>query len=388
MLNFTYDIPIKIYFGKDQHKKIAAHLKSYHNILLVYGQNSIKRTGLYSTITKELEKSNISYKELQGVQPNPRISSVRKGITLCKDHHIDFILAVGGGSTIDCSKAISAGFYWKEDPWTMFEHNNETHLKEALPLGCILTLSATGTEMNRNAVITNQETQEKKAIHVDCIRPQFSILDPTLTYTVSAHQTACGVVDTMSHIFEQYFSNTKEAYLQDRLAESLLTTTIHYGPIALQQPHNYEARANLMWASTLALNGLLTYGKETDWATHGIEHALSAITDVTHAVGLAILTPAWMRHVLTEETSEKFSEYGRNVWNITEKDKFKAAEQAIQHTQDYFTKTLHMPKTLSDINVKEDQLEKIADKAVSNRAIGRYKKLNKPDILEILKDAL
>lgn len=388
MLNFTYDIPTKIYFGKDQHKKIADYLKSYHNILLVYGQNSIKTTGLYSTITTELEKNNIAYKELPGVQPNPRISSVRKGIQLCRDNNIDFILAVGGGSTIDCAKTIAAGFYWKEDPWTMFEHNNESQIKKALPLGCILTLSATGTEMNRNAVITNQDTQEKKAIHIDCIRPHFSILDPTLTYTVSAHQTACGVVDTMSHIFEQYFSNTKEAYLQDRLAESLLLTTIHYGPIALQQPTNYEARANLMWASTLALNGLLTYGKETDWATHGIEHALSAITDITHAVGLGILTPAWMRHVLTEKTAEKFAEYGRNVWNITEEDNLKAAQQAIKHTQDYFTKTLHMPKTLTDINVKEDQLEKIADKAVSNRAIGRYKKLDKHNILEILKDAL
>lgn len=388
MLDFTYDIPTKIYFGKHQHKKIATHLKSYHNILLVYGKNSIKTTGLYDTIIKQLQQNTITYHELSKIQPNPRISSVRKGIRLCKEHSIDFILAVGGGSTIDCAKTIAAGVHWPKDPWTMFQDHNETHLKKALPIGCVLTLSATGTEMNRNAVITNQDTQEKKAIHTDIIRPQFSILDPTLTYTVSAHQTACGVVDTMSHIFEQYFSNTKEAYLQDRLAESLLLTTIHYGPISLQDPHNYEARANLMWASTLALNGLLTYGKETDWATHGIEHALSAITDVTHAVGLAILTPAWMRHVLAEDTLDKFAEYGQNVWNIQEKDKFKAAEQAIQHTQDYFTKTLNMPKTLTDINVKEGQLEEIADKAVSNREIGRYKKLNKNDILEILKDAL
>ncbi len=388
MLDFTYDIPTKIYFGKHQHKKIADYLKTYHNILLVYGKNSIKTTGLYDTITTELQDNNITYKELSGVQPNPRISSVRTGIQLCRDNNIDFILAVGGGSTIDCAKTISAGVYWPKDPWTMFQNNNETHIKKALPIGCILTLSATGTEMNRNAVITNQDTQEKKAIHTDPIRPQFSILDPTLTYTVSAHQTACGVVDTMSHIFEQYYSNTKEAYLQDRLAESLLLTTIHYGPIALQEPNNYEARANLMWASTLALNGLLTYGKETDWATHGIEHALSALTDVTHAVGLAILTPAWMRHVLTEKTAAKFAEYGRNVWKITEEDNLKAAQKAIKHTQDYFTKSLHMPKTLTDINVKEDQLEPIADKAISNRKIGRYKKLNTQDILEILKDAL
>ena len=163
MLNFTYDIPTKIYFGKHQHKKIADHLKTYHNILLVYGKNSIKRTGLYDTITTELQDNNITYKELSGVQPNPRISSVREGIALCKDHNIDFVLAIGGGSTIDCAKTIAAGVYWPKDPWTMFEHNNETHIKKALPIGCMLTLSATGTEMNRNAVITNQDTHRRKS---------------------------------------------------------------------------------------------------------------------------------------------------------------------------------------------------------------------------------
>ena len=291
MLDFNYAISTKIFFGKNKIEKLGEELKRYgKNILFVYGGGSIKKNGLYDSVTNIFTRNFIVYHELSGVQPNPRITSVRQGIKLCREHNIESIIAVGGGSVIDCAKTIATGVYHQGDPWEMFLLGDST-IKKALPIGTILTVAGTGSEMNGNAVISNEETEQKLAIHHDLLRPKFSILDPTYTFTVPKNQTAAGTVDIFSHILEQYFSPTKDAFVQNRLAESLLKTCIYYGPIALKEPTNYEARAQLMWTSSLALNGLLGYGKITDWATHGIEHAVSAAYDVTHGVGLAILTP-------------------------------------------------------------------------------------------------
>jgi alcohol dehydrogenase YqhD (iron-dependent ADH family) len=386
MLDFDYAVSTKVLFGKNKIERLGDELKLYgKKILFVYGQGSIKKTGLYNAITDIFTREYFVYHELPGVQPNPRISHVRQGIKLCREQNIECIVAVGGGSVIDCAKTIATGVYYEGDPWDLFVLGDSA-IKKALPIGTILTVAGTGSEMNGNAVLSNEETEEKRAIHHDVLRPSFSILDPTYTFTVSKTQTAAGTVDIFSHILEQYFSPTKEAFVQSRLSESLLRTCIHYGPRALVEPTNYETRAQLMWTSSLALNGLLSYGRITDWATHGMEHALSAIYDVTHGVGLAILTPHWMEYVLNEETTDTFVEYAKNVWQVKGRDDLIIAKKGIKKTQDFFT-SLGMPKTLRDVGVKEDKLNDMAEKTVSHGEIGKFKKLGKSDVLAILKSA-
>ncbi len=232
-------------------------------------------------------------------------------------------------------KTIATGVYHDGDPWDLFVLGDSS-VKKALPIGTVLTFAGTGSEMNGNAVISNEQTEEKLAIHHDILRPRFSILDPTYTFSVPKNQTAAGTVDIFSHILEQYFSPTKDAFVQDRMAESLLKTCIAYGPVVLQEPTNYEARAQLMWTSSIALNGLLGYGRVSDWATHGIEHALSAVYDVTHGVGLAILTPAWMEYVLNEETRYKFVEYARNVWETRRNKRYGRRKERYRKNKGFF----------------------------------------------------
>ena len=386
MLDFNYMVSTKVLFGKNKIERLGEELKQYgKNILFVYGGGSIKKTGLYDSVTNIFSRNSIVYHELPGVQPNPRITSVRQGIKLCREQNIECIVAVGGGSVIDCAKTIAAGFYHEGDPWDLFLLGDST-IKKALPIGTILTFAGTGSEMNGNAVISNEETEQKLAIHNDVLRPRFSILDPTYTFTVPRNQTAAGTVDIFSHILEQYFSPTKDAFVQNRVAESLLKTCIYYGPIALTEPTNYEARAQLMWTSSLALNGLLSYGRITDWATHSIEHAVSAAYDVTHGAGLAILTPYWMQYVLSEETTEKFVEYAQNVWQVKGKNDLAVARKGIEKTREFFT-DLGMPKTLRDVGVQENKLEDMAEKTVLYGDVGKFKKLGKNDVLTILKNA-
>jgi hypothetical protein len=298
---------------------------------------------------------------------------------------LDFILAVGGGSVLDSAKAIAAGFYYQGDPW--YFYIKKASVKNALPIGTILTLPATGSEMNGNSVISDEVTESKLAIGSLLLYPKFSILDPTYTFSLPPEQTAAGVVDIMSHIFEQYFSPESGTAVPDRLAEALLKVCIHYGPIALAEPQNYEARANILWAGSLALNGLISYGKTGDWATHTIEHELSAIYDITHGVGLALLTPFWMEYVLSEQTVKKFVVYAQNVWGIVLNDDFAAARLAIDKTREFF-KSIGMPTTLRAVGIDEQRLEEMAQKAIRFGAPGNFKKLNSADVLQILKNAL
>jgi butanol dehydrogenase len=386
MLDFNYEISTKIFFGKNKIEKLGEELKHYgKNILFIYGGGSIKKTGLYDSVTDIFTRNSLVYHELPGVQPNPRITSVRQGIKLCREQNIESIIAVGGGSVLDCAKTIATGVYYKGDPWDLFLLGDST-IKKALPIGTILTVAGTGSEMNGNAVISNDETEEKLAIHSDLLRPKFSILDPTYTFTVPKNQTAAGTVDIFSHILEQYFSPTKDAFVQNRVAESLLKTCIYYGPIALREPTNYEARAQLMWTSSLALNGLLGYGRITDWATHAIEHAVSAAYDIAHGAGLAILTPCWMEYILSEETVDKFVEYAQNVWQEKGKNDLVVAKKGIEKTREFFI-NLGMRKTLRDVGVQENKLEGMAEKTVLYGEIGKFKKLGKHDVLAILKNA-
>lgn len=387
MLNFDYSIPTKIFFGKEKIEVLGKQIKKYGSrVLIVYGGGSIKRNGIYNKVLELLKANDLFFSELSGVEPNPRVTTVKKGVEICRENNIDFILAVGGGSTIDCSKVIAASCYYEGDPWDIVIR--KAKITKVLPIASILTLSATGSEMDAGAVISNMETNEKIAVGHPDMAPKFSILDPTYTFTVPANQTAAGTADIMSHVFEVYFSNTEGAYIQNRMAEAVLKTCIEYGPIAVKEPENYEARANLMWASSLAINGLLSYGKESIWSVHPMEHVLSAYYDITHGDGLAILTPHWMEYVLDDSSLDKFVEYGVNLWGIDKNnDKYSIAKKAIENTREFFNK-LGLPSTLRKVGINEEKLEIMARSAAGEKTLGSFKPLTSKDVLNIFKSAL
>lgn len=387
MKNFHYSIPTEIYFGEGQIENLHNVIKKYgKKVLLVYGGGSIKKIGLYDKVTSILDREGIDFVELNGVEPNPRLTTVKKGVKLCRANNIDLILPVGGGSTIDCSKVVAAGTYYDGDPWDLVKKPSK--IEKALPIVSVLTFAATGSEMNGNAVISNMDTLEKIGVGHGLLKPKASILDPTYTYSVSKEGTAAGIADIMSHVFEVYFNKEKGAYLQNRLAEAVLKTCIHYGKIAIDDLTNYEARANLMWASSIGLNGLLGYGKSGDWSVHSIEHQLSAYYDLTHGVGLAILTPNWMEYVLSEDTVDKFREYGINVWNIDENlDKHSIAKLSIEKTREFF-KGIGLPSSLSEVSIGEEHINEMAEKACNDGFEGAYLPLEVEDVIKIYKASL
>ncbi len=387
MKNFHYHMPVDLFFGEGQIAQLAPQMKRFGSrVLLVYGGGSIKRNGLYQKIMDIFAEEHIQHWELAGVEPNPRLTTVVRGAELCREHNIDLILAVGGGSTIDCAKVIAGSVNYDGSPWDIVMDSKLC--TSALPLGVILTLSATGSEMDPMAVITNTELNLKYGVGSPLFIPKFSILDPTYTYTVPANQTAAGTADMMSHVFESYFTLNDGAYLINRLAEGILQTCIQYGPIAMKEPENYEARANLMWASSLAINGLLKNGKTTPWSVHAMEHALSAYFDVTHGVGLAILTPVWMEYILNDDTVQMFAEYGRNVWHLDRNaDAWTTARAAIDKTREFFA-SLQIPMTLHELNIPEDMLEPMAKSAPKGSdTIHGVVPLHWTDVLEIYKRA-
>jgi len=391
MHNFTYYVPTEICFGKGQIARLPELVKRYGNsALMVYGSGSIKKIGVYDEIVKLLAAENISLYELSGVQPNPRVESVRAGARLCREHNIQVVLGVGGGSSIDCAKAIAAATKYEGDAWELFQ--DPSRMKDALPILSVLTLSATGSEMDGFSVITNLETKDKVGICTNHMIPKASILDPTYTYSVSKFQTASGVADIMSHTLESYFHTTEAATVPDRLSEALLKVCIQYGKIAVEQPENYEARANLMWCSSLAINGLNKAGVDFSrfsWTCHAIEHPLSAFYDVTHGAGLAVLTPYWMEYVLYDQRAvAKFAEYGINVWGIDKSgDPLSIAREAIQRTKDFFI-SLGLPMRLRDLGVTdESQFEAMAAKAEPRALIG-FVPMNKDQVVELLKNCM
>lgn len=380
MQNFHLTMPTHIYFGEGSTKKITKELSQYKRILLVAGGGSIKKNGAYEQVTSALESMQVKWEELWGIVPNPDIDKVKEGIKLIKENDLQFILAVGGGSVIDTAKAIATGYYFEGDCWQLFY--DERKVQKALPIGVVLTLPATGSETNGNSVISNRATKEKLAIHNDILRPKFAILDPTFTFTLPPFQTAAGSADIMAHVFEQYFSNS-HAFMIDRMAESIMKTVIYYTPIALKEPENYEARSELMYASTLALNGLLSSGKVTDWATHAMEHEVSATHDVTHGEGLAILFPKWMKYCYDEQKASKFVEYAQNVWGISEKDSYSSSMMAIDATAKFF-KDIGLATSFSQLKITEEYIDIWTSAIVKRRkSIGSFKVLFENDIKEI-----
>ena len=333
MNNFTFKIPTDIRFGKGQVECLPEELAKYgKKVLLTYGGGSIKRTGLYDTIIRLLEGFDVY--ELGGIEPNPKLTSVEIGAKMCKEKNIDVILAVGGGSTIDASKHISCAACYDGPAWDLMM--DRSLIKEALPIAVVLTICATGSEMNSGAVITNEDTNEKLEINSPLLYPSLSICDPTYLYTLPPKQTAAGTVDILSHCMEQYFQHNDEAYITDAISEAVMKTVVKYGPIAMEEPDNYEARSNLMWASTVGLNHMLTVGKGGAWSVHPIEHVVSAFYDITHGVGLSIITPAWMKLALSEETKGRFARFAREVFGVCEDDDMIAAQMGIQKLEEYW----------------------------------------------------
>lgn len=386
MNNFTFNIPTDIRFGKGQIESLSQELEKYgKRVLLVYGGGSIKKNGIYDQVMEQLEGFKIW--ELSGIMPNPKVSVVRKGAALCKEHDVDVILAVGGGSTIDATKHIAAAACYEGDAWDLILDRSK--VKEALPFAVVLTICATGSEMNCGAVITNEETNEKLELNTPLLYPRLSICDPTYLFTLPKKQTAAGAVDILSHVMEQYFQPNDEAYITDVMSEAVMKTVVKYGPIAMEDTDNYEARSNLMWASTIALNHLLTAGKGGAWSVHPIEHVVSGLYDITHGIGLAILTPAWMEYVLSEDTKKRFARFAREVFDVTDEDDMLAAKAGITAIRNFFQK-LEMPGKLSEAGIDDSNLRWMAKEAVRTSGIltRAYVKLDEDDVEEILRKCL
>ena len=388
MLDFEFQTQTRLLFGKDALSKLSQELAKYGpKVLVVTGGKSVHASGLYDRVMKELKTSGKTVFEVSGVKPNPRVESVREGVAICKKEKIDLVLGLGGGSAIDAAKGMAAGALYEGDVWDLYQYKVPT--TKALPIGCILTLAATGTEMNGNSVVSNLATGEKLGLVTPLVlQPMFSILDPQTTYSVPPDQTANGCVDIMVHVFEQYFSQIEETPLADRLAESILQTMIENAPKAIQDPKNYHVRANIMWCGTMALNNIVGLGKQGDWATHGMEHELSAAYDIAHGAGLAILSPQWMSNVVDAGPS-KFRQFAERVWNVHSKGKTdkEVALEGIHKTKAFF-KSIGAPVSLKDAGIDDKRIPEMAKKSVRNGPIGAYKRLNEKDVEAILRSCL
>lgn len=390
MNNFIYEIPTKVYFGENQlQENLSQEIKKYGSkVLLVYGGGSIKKIGLYQEIIKELRNSNIEVYEFSGIEPNPRHTSINKAANICKEKDIDVILGVGGGSVIDSCKVIAAGKYYNGDTWDLVLKKAE--IQKVMPIIAILTMSAAGSEMNNNAIISNKEINEKKGIKSPLFIPKVSFLDPSNTYSVNKYQTACGSFDILSHIMETYFSRNDGLYMLDTVMEGLMKTVIKYSKIAYIEPENYEARANLMWASSWAINGFTRMDKQPNiWVCHLLEHQLSAFYDITHGLGLAILTPRYLRYTLNENTVDRYYKFGVNVWNIDASlPKMEVAERSIECLEKLFYEDLELTNNLSDLNIDDKHFEEMANRICSNGIVEGFMDIDKEDIVKILKECL
>ncbi len=382
MLNFNFQNTTEIIFGKDVETQVGKKVSEYgKKVLLHYGGASLKKFGLYDKVIKNLEEEGVEIFELGGVLPNPRLSLVREGIKICKDNNIDFILAVGGGSAIDSAKAIGAGVEYDGDVWDFFE--GKTAVSKTLPLGVVLTIPAAGSEASSGSVITNEDGWYKKSFGGNIIRPKFTIMNPEVTYTLPSYQTAAGAVDIMAHVLERYFTLEKHVELTDRLSEAVLKTVISNTPKALDFPEDYHARAEIMISSTIAHNSLLDMGRESDWASHGIEHELSGIYDITHGAGLAIIFPAWMKYVYRSNI-DRFVQFAIRIWNVDMNfnDPEATVLEGIKRMEEFFT-SINMPTRLSQADIDSEKFEEMAAKATENGTLGSFVKLTKEDIINI-----
>ncbi|MFC5450539.1 iron-containing alcohol dehydrogenase [Paenibacillus aestuarii] len=387
MNNFAFYNPTTLYFGSGQLEKLTTEVPQYgKNVLLVYGGGSIKQNGLYDNVLTLLKQVDARVVELSGVEPNPRLTTVHRGVELCRSEHIDLILAVGGGSVIDCAKAIAVGAKYDGDFWDIV--TRKAVGTGALPLGTVLTIAATGSEMNSGSVITNWETKEKLGWGSPHAYPKFSILDPAHTVSLPANHTVYGMVDIMSHVFEQYFHHVANTPVQDGFCETILRTVIETAPRLVNNLQDLDARGTILYCGTMALNGVLSMGIRGDWATHNLEHAVSAVHDIPHGGGLAILFPNWMTHTL-EANVARYKQFAQRVFNIdaTGKTDRQVAEEGIAALRQFFN-SIGAPSRLADYDIDDSTIELMADKAMIYGDFGNFKKLTRQDVVEIYRMSL
>ena len=392
MNNFDFYAPARILFGRGEENRIGELLRPHaKKILLHYGGGSVKKSGLLNRVTASLKAAGVEYAELGGVKPNPRLSLVHEGIELCKKENVELILAVGGGSVIDSAKAIAMGVYYDGDIWEVYEQGKG--IEKALPVATILTIPAAGSESSGDTVITNEEKQLKLGYGSSHLRPLLSVMNPELFFTLPENQLANGVADMMSHVFERYFTNTTHTDLTDGLCETVLRTIMHNAPRVLKNAEDYAAWCEIGFAGTVAHNGLVGCGRAQDWGCHNMEHELSAIYDVAHGAGLAVLTPAWMEYVWRDNPA-MFVQFAVKVMGVD--GSYREPEQIIMEGIDKlraFFRSIGQPATLTELGIGEDRLEEMARKAThecfgQEHPIGGLKKLYWQDVLAIYRLAL
>ena len=389
MDNFNFYSPTEFVFGKGRENECGKYVKKYckSKVLIHYGGGSVAKSGLLDRVRKSLSESGISFTELGGVQPNPRDTLVYKGIELCRSENVDFILAVGGGSVIDSAKAIAAGVLYDGDFWDFYSGK---HVEEALPIGVILTIAAAGSEGSGDSVITKEDGLLKRGTGSDVLRAKFSILNPELTQTLPPYQTACGATDIMAHVFERYFTNTKEVEITDRLCEAVLITMVKETPRVIADPNNYEARANIMWAGMVAHNGLVGVGRSQDWNSHNLEHELSALYDCAHGAGLAVVMPSWMEFVYKHDVM-RFCEMATRVFGceMNFENPEATALEGIQRFRS-FLRSIGMPINFEELGAKEEDIPVLVGKLRygADGRTGGFVRLSAEDATEIYKIAV
>lgn len=390
MIDFTFENPTRIHFGKDSLKQLSAEIDRYgKRVLLVYGGGSIKRIGLYDQVLAILNQKNAQVWEVSGVQPNPRLSLVYKGIDLCREHGIQLVLAVGGGSALDTAKAIANGACYDGDVWDLFTGKGSN--TEVLPLGTIVTIPAAGSEMSNSSVITREEDQCKCGRNTPLNFPKFSILNPEYTYSLPPYQTACGIVDIMAHMMERYFTQVGHVELTDRMTEGALRTMINNAPIVFEKPEDYNARAEIMWTGCLAHNTLFQTGRVGDWASHKMEHELSALYDIAHGAGLAIVFPAWMKYVLPRGGAKKLSQFAVRVFDVPED--FASVEEIAAEgiaRLEAFYRSIGLTTTLHENGISDQDFDRMAERAVrlAGGTLGFFLPLKAEDVKAIYQMAL
>lgn len=388
MNNFDFYSPTKFVFGKERENECGKYVKEFggSKVLLHYGSQSAKKSGLLDRVKKSLEECGIEYIELGGALPNPRDSKVYEGIDICRENGIDFIVAVGGGSVIDSAKAIAVGVPYEGDFWDFY--SGKAAIKAALPVATVLTIAAAGSEGSGDSVITKEDGMLKRGAGSEYMRPKFSIMNPELTCTLPAYQTACGATDIMAHVFERYFTNTTEVEITDRLCEAVLMTMVKETPRVIADPNNYEARANIMWAGTVAHNGIVGVGRSQDWNSHGLEHELSALYDCAHGAGLAVIMPAWMEYVMNHNVM-RFAQMANRVFGCPMN--FENPEETAKNGILAFRKflvSIGMPINFEQLGAKEEDIPVFVETlGIGDGVRGGFMELNKDDVTNIYKIA-
>lgn len=388
MNNFDFYSPTYFAFGKGKETEVGTLVKRFggSKVLLHYGGGSVKQNGVFDSVVKSLKEAQIPYVELGGVKPNPRSGLVYEGIELCRKEKIDFILAIGGGSTIDSAKAIALGVPYEGDFWDFYSTGKA--VETAIPIGTVLTIAAAGSEGSDASVITNEENMLKWAAGGDALRPKFSVLNPEFTCTLPAYQTACGITDIMIHVCERYFTNTKDVEITDRLCEAVLKAMIEEAPKVMKDLKNYEARANIMWAGMVAHNDIVGVGREQDWATHDLEHELSSWYDCAHGAGLAVMAPAWMKFVYKHDIN-RFAQFAVRVWgcDMNFANPETTALEGI-HRFEIFLKSIGMPINFAELGAKEEDIPAMVEHLCKRESVGGFVKIGAKEAEAIYRLAL